>query len=521
MALLSGVTPPAQAAPKSDEAILEYIRRTWPVLTRSNRTLATSAVDPKFHPEPGGRWPVYVSPLEDREKVEAQLRGEMDPGDLRLIDLRALPSLSLPDHSPEPGLLYLPRPYVVPGGRFNEMYGWDSYFIVRGLLRDGLVEQARDIVDDMLYEIRNYGKILNANRSYYLTRSQPPFLTGMILAVYRRTHDLKWMEDSVPAVEAYYNYWISEPHVTPSTGLSRYFDLGEGPAPEVIASERDPGGVTHYDRVLEYFRKHRIDDYDISLYYDAKAHRLTPMFYKGDRSMRESGFDPSARFGPFSVDIIHYNPVCLNSLLYLMESQTAELLRDIPARAGEAAVWRKRAQDRAALINALMWNVRDGLYEDYDFTRQRTRRYPFLTAFYPLWAGIASSRQAARVVANLTLFERAGGLQTSTTESGDQWDAPFGWAPLELIAVEGLRRYGYRMEADRISNNFLSMVVEQYHGTGMILEKYDVVRRSAELNREIRFGYHTNEAGFGWTNAVFTNLLDALPTVQRNQILAE
>ena len=157
-----------------------------------------------------------------------------------------------------------------------------------------------------------------------------------------------------------------------------------------------------------------------------------------------------------------------------------------------------------------MWNEHDGLYEDYDFTRRRTRRYPFLTTFYPLWVGIASSEQAARVVANLPLFERAGGLQTSTTTSGDQWDAPFGWAPLQLIAVEGLRRYGYGAEADRISNKFLAMVLAWYRSKGMILEKYDVVRRSIEVDREIRFGYHSNEAGFGWTNAVFTNLLDAL-----------
>jgi alpha,alpha-trehalase len=516
VAILSVVSPAAQAEPKSGEPILQYIKRTWTVLTRSNRTLATSAADPKFHPESGGRWPVYISAIEDRAKVEAQLRDEIAPGDLRLIDLRTLPVLS-----PQAGLLYLPRPYVVPGGRFNEMYGWDSYFIVRGLLRDGLVAEAKSMVDDMLYEIRYYGRILNANRSYYLTRSQPPFLTGMILAVYRRTHDRQWIEDSVPAIEAYYRYWISEPHLTQSTGLSRYFDLGEGPAPEVIVSERDPGGITHYDRVLDYFRKHRVEDYDVSQYYDARAHRLTALFYKGDRSMRESGFDPSARFGPFSVDIIHYNPVCLNSLLYRMESETAELLRDIPVRAGEAAVWQKRAQDRAALINALMWNERDGLYEDYDFTQRRTRRYPFLTAFYPLWAGIASSAQVARVAANLPLFERAGGLQTSTTESGDQWDAPFGWAPLELIAVEGLRRYGYRADADRISIKFLAMVAEQYRRSGTIVEKYDVVRRSIELNREIRFGYHTNEAGFGWTNAVFTSLLDALPTEQQNRILAK
>jgi alpha,alpha-trehalase len=521
MAILSVNAPAQQTVLRHNEPILDYIKRTWAVLTRSNRTLATSAIDPKFHPEPGGRWPVYISAAEDRVRIEAQLRAEISPGDLRLIDLRTLPELTpqTEEHLPVPGLLYLPQPYVVPGGRFNEMYGWDSYFIVRGLLRDGLVEQAKNVVDDFLYEIRYYGKILNANRSYYLTRSQPPFLTGMLLAVYKSTQDRQWIESAMPAVEAYYRYWTTEPHLTPSTGLSRYFDLGNGPAPEVIASERSASGLTHYDLVLRYFRSHRVKDYDVSQYYDAKTNRLTPLFYKGDRSMRESGFDPSARFGPFSVDIIHYDPVCLNSLLYLMENETAELLEDISPGAADAAMWRKRARDRANLINKLMWNERDGLYEDYDFVQQRTRHYPFLTTFYPLWAGIASAQQAARVAANLPLFERAGGLQTSVTESGDQWDAPFGWAPLEWIAVEGLRRYGYRSEADRISEKFLSMIAEQYRERGALLEKYDVVRRSAELNREVRFGYRTNEAGFGWTNAVFTCLLEALPPEERTRIL--
>lgn len=509
---------PSAAPARRDrgETILDYIARTWTTLTRSNRTLASSAVDPKFQPEPGGRWPVYISATENRAKVEDHLRKAITPDDLRRIDLRVLPAS--PENAP-PGLLYLPKPYVVPGGRFNEMYGWDSYFIVRGLLRDGLITEARNMVDDFLYEVRNYGKILNANRSYYLTRSQPPFLTGMIQAVYQRTHDLQWIQDALPDIETYYNYWTTGPHLTPSTGLSRYFDTGEGPAPEVISSERGPRGSTHYDEVREYFRRNAVAAYDVSQYYDARTNSLTPLFYKGDRSMRESGFDPSGRFGPFSVDIIHYDPVCLNSLLYLMETQTAELLMEIPAKANQAPVWLKRARRRAELINTLTWNEHDGLYEDYDFVHGKTRRYPFLTTFYPLWAGIATRQQAARIVENLPLFERRGGLQTSTTETGDQWDAPFGWAPLELIAVEGLRRYGYRKEADRISENFLSMVAQQYRTSGQILEKYDVVRRSAELNREVRFGYRTNEAGFGWTNAVFTTLLDALPPGPRSQVL--
>jgi alpha,alpha-trehalase len=296
----------------------------WGVLTRSNRNLASAAVDPKFEPLPNGRWPVYVPAVEDARLLEGQLRREMAPGDFEKIEIRKLPADLAAIK--EQGLLYLPRPYVVPGGRFNEMYGWDSYFIQLGLLRDNEVALAKDMADNFLYEIRNYGKILNANRTYYLTRSQPPFLTQMLLGVYQRNKDRKWLADAVPAIESYYRFWTSEPHLTPATGLSRYYDLGDGPAPESVSAERDAQGLTHYDRVEEYYRTHKVADYEVGEFFDQKRNILTDLFYKGDRSMRESGFDPSNRFGPFSVDIIHYDPVCLNSLLYLMERQTAEIL---------------------------------------------------------------------------------------------------------------------------------------------------------------------------------------------------
>jgi alpha,alpha-trehalase len=234
--------------------------------------------------------------------------------------------------------------------------------------------------------------------------------------------------------------------------------------------------------------------------------------------MRESGFDPSGRFGPFSIDIIHYNPVCLNTLLYLMESQMAEIMR-ILNREGDAAVWGERAARRAARINHLMWDDADGFYYDYDFVHRRVRRYPFLTTFYPLWAGIASANQAQRVVRNLHVFEQPGGLQTSPLRTGDQWDAPFGWAPLQWIAVEGLRRYGYKSEADRVAEKFLSLVQQEFVRYGAIEEKYDVVRRKSDVSKSLRFGYRTNEAGFGWTNAVFTALFDKLTPSDQQKLL--
>ena len=479
--------------------IRAYIAGTWDTLTRSNRDLAKAAVDPKFPAPADGRWPVYVSARTDRAAVEAALEREMLPGTSGRIAVRNLPPD--PAGAVEPGLLYLPKPYVVPGGRFNEMYGWDSYFILLGLVADGRLDLARAMNDNFLYEIREYGRILNANRTYYLTRSQPPFLTRMLLEVYGADHDKAALGRALPEVLACYRLWTTEPHLTPESGLARYWDFGEGPAPEVLSAEKDDKGRTHYELVQDYFRTHKIADYDVSEYYDAKAGRLTPLFYKGDRSNRESGFDPSNRFGPFNIDIVHYNPVCLNSLVYLMEMDIAQIL-DTIGRPGESGPWRARASERAARVNRLMWDAKDGLYYDYDFVHKRVRRYPYLTTFYPLWAGFASKDQAAGVARNLKKFERPGGLETSTFESGNQWDAPFGWAPLELIAVEGLRRYGFREDADRISRNFVSMVEEEYRKTGIIVEKYDVVRRGTEVSAAIRFGYRTNEPGFGWTNGV-------------------
>jgi alpha,alpha-trehalase len=513
----SQAQPQPQPQPQH-EPILAYIKKTWAVLTRSNHTLATAAVDPKFHADPDGRWPIYVSRSEDLRRIARQIRQELSPAAFAKIELRALPDD--PSKLDEPGLLYLPHPYVVPGGRFNEMYGWDSFFIQTGLLRDGELDLAKDMADNFLYEIREYGKILNANRTYYLTRSQPPFLTEMLLGVYSKTKDRKWLADSVPALEKYYRFWTTEPHLTPSTGLARYYDLGEGPAPEVLSSEKDAQGRNHYELIKEYYRTHKISDYDIGEYFDAKRDVLTTLFYKGDRSMRESGFDPSDRFGKFNVDIIHYNPVCLNSLLYLMESQTAEILR-ILDRAADAATWEKRAQDRAGRINQLMWDEQAGLYFDYEFVHHRLRHYPYLTTFYPLWAGIATKEQAAAVTRNLPMFERPGGFETSTNASGNQWDAPFGWAPIEMIAVEGLRRYGYDAEANRISREFLSLVLEQYQQSGIIVEKYDVVRRTSRVSGEIHFGYSSNEAGFGWTNGVFTRLFDQLPPEEQARLLGK
>ncbi len=503
-------------SPERIAAVREYIKRGWTTLTRSNGDLLKAAPDPKMHLAPGARWPVYVSAREDRARVQAALLTALAADDVAKIELRTLPATGkVTQH----GLLYLPRPYVVPGGRFNEMYGWDSYFILVGLLRDGETARAKDMVDNFLYEIDQYGTILNANRTYYLSRSQPPFLTRMILGVYEQTGDRDWLRSTLPAIDRYYRFWTSAPHLVASTGLSRYYDLGDGPAPEVLSDERDAEGRTHYDRVREYYKTHDVTDYDERMYYDAKADRLTPLFYKGDRSMRESGFDPSNRFGPFAVDIIHYVPVCLNSLLYKMERDAADI-DSILGLGPKALVWEQRAAARRAAMDRYLWDEKDGLYYDYDFQTRKRRHYEFATTFYPLWAGSASPAQAARVAANLPRFEAPGGVRTSNTVSGNQWDAPFGWAPLQMIPVTGLRNYGYDEDASRLSRRFIGLVTKEFEEHAAIVEKYDLERRESDVSAGIKFGYSANQVGFGWTNGAFLDLLAGLEAANRRPAAA-
>lgn len=486
------------------EAVRAYIKQTWQTLSRSESHILDSARDSKIDHHPGTPWLVYVSPQEELSKVEKSLRQALTPEELKQIELRILPAES--DQIQEHGLLYLPHDYVVPGGRFNEMYGWDSYFIQLGLLRDGELAMAKSLVDQLIYEIEHYGTILNANRTYMLNRSQPPVLTRMVLNVYEQTRDREWLRSLLPEIEGHYFFWTVPPHLNQATGLSHYNALGEGPAPEVVVSERDETGLTHYDRVRQYYRKFNVEDYDVSLYYDRENDCLTDLFYKGDRSMRESGFDPTNRFGPFSVDIIHYAPVCLNVLLYQMELDIAKI-NTIIGHEYSNAYWQRHAQHRRDLIDKFLWDEQAGLYFDYNFRTGQRREYEYATTFYPLWAGLASEYQARRVVDNLDKFEAPGGLLTSTHISGNQWDAPFGWAPLHLIAVEGLRRYGYEQEAKRIAYKFIKLVVQEFEKTGTIVEKYDVEKCSADVSDEIFFGYSSNEIGFGWTNGVFLELL--------------
>ena len=531
------------AAPAGDpngqglKPILDYISSAWDTLTRS-MTECQSIVDPKITEAPVLYLPKELAEPAAVQKLATDCNVRVEHLPVEIHQLGEIDTSKIQPH----GLLYLENKYVVPGGRFNEMYGWDSYFIVRGLLRAGRVELARGMVNNFFFEIEHYGAMLNANRTYYLTRSQPPFLSSMFVEVYKASHkeasqpsdaDRAWLERAYADLNKDYEMWTRDPHLAGQTGLSRYFDFGEGPPAEAV---KDESGF--YRKVADYFFFHpgEADDYIVETRPGAtqpvagaayslqvcdvpmtmsrpecetsQQFKLSADYYKGDRSMRESGFDVSFRFGPFSAATHHYAPVCLNSLLYKTEKDLEQISLWL-GHNDDAKKWSKRAEERKKLITHYLWNEEQGLFFDFDFMTRRMSKYKYASTFYPLWAGLATPAQAKAVAGNLKAFEQPGGLPMSTTETGAQWDLPYGWGNIEMLAVEGLRRYGYNSDADRISYEFLSTVAENFRRDGNIREKYNVVTKSSEAHAEL--GYHMNVVGFGWTNAAFLELLHALP----------
>jgi len=537
----AGAQQTAAAPAAATKPMLDYIANGWDTLTRSMDNCST-IVDPKLTGKSILYVPAdYVVPASVKN-LEQKCGVEVKPLPKVIHQLGEIDANTI---SPQ-GLLYLDHPYVVPGGRFNEMYGWDSYFIIRGLLRSGRVELARGMVENFYFEIEHYGAVLNANRTYYLSRSQQPYLSSMIMAVYQAEKakgrdDRAWLEHGYGFAVRDHDMWLRPEMRTGDTGLSRYYDFGEGPAPESLKDETD-----HYRKVVEYFLKHpeqsagrfverqprettelgpgtiytlRLCNLPLTMERtrceELKEFTLSANVYKGDRAMRESGFDISFRFGPFGVDTHHYHAVCLNSLLFKSEMDLAEM-SEILGRKADAEAWQQKAAARRMAVNKYLWNESKGEFFDYDFTKDVRSTYEYLTTYYPLFAGLASDAQAKAAVANLKSFEQPGGAVMSPYKSGAQWDYPYAWAPTQMVLVDGLRRYGFKEDADRIAFKFAEMIAENYAKQGYIVEKYDAVTRSTDS--AVTSGYSINVIGFGWTNAAYLEFMEDLPEEKRAEL---
>jgi alpha,alpha-trehalase len=518
-------TPPADPAKTRT-----YIERAWTTLTRSMQDCAALS-DPKVAAQP-------VLYIPAQFPIPAELS---EVGKRCQVTVRSLPHVihQLGDvdatRLPVQGLLYLPNAYVVPGGFFNEMYGWDSYFIVLGLLADQRGALARDMVDNALFEVEYYGGVLNANRTYYLSRSQPPLLSAMIAMLLEDTASFPsaaakhaWLAHAYPLAVRNHAIWMRPEHHAGATGLARYQDLGSGPVLEARDSE-------FYRRVIEWLRAHPDEDpgYLVkgSEHPDAAealrlaaescdvrasqvcatawvgGYRLSADYYHGDRAMRESGFDINFHFGPFGGSTHHYAAVGLNSLLYRYELDLADFAHQL-GKTADAERWTRMASARKQAIDRYLWRSERSLYEDFDFVAGRHSGYPYLTTYYPLWAGAASASQAASVRNRLPVFERLGGLSMDDRPSGAQWDDPFGWAPTNWLAVCGLEIYGFRGDAERLAGKFTATIDRSYATDGTIREKYNMALGNADV--QVTTGYTQNVVGFGWTNGVYLKLRELL-----------
>ena len=522
--------------------IATYIHASWSQLQRS-MTDCKSLIDPKTRTAPVLYLPENLPEPASVRLLQAAcgVHAEHLP---KRIDR---PGALMPSEIPTPGLLYLPHPYIVPGGRFNEQYGWDSYFILLGLVHDEHLDLARGMVENFFFEIEHYGNLLNANRTYFLTRSQPPLLSSMIRMVYDadvsatpqsyRKADA-WLADAYGYAVKDHALWLSPEHAAGDTGLARYHDLGEGPVPEMADASTyypdiirwllaHPGVKTDYlvdgPAALELPSKNSLAGVfpstaalaalaqtscdaarsEVCAHAHVGTHWLSRSFYGGDRAMRESGFDTTFRFGPFSGSTQQFAPVGLNALLYKYELDLAWMAGHLHKPA-EAARWKQQAAARKSAMNTYLWDARKGLYFDYNFVSHTQSTYNYITTFYPLWAGAASVAQARAVSANLPLFLKPGGVAMSTTDSGVQWDLPYGWAPTTYFAVAGLERAGADAQARTVAQRFLRTVENGYAHDGTIREKYNVVSSNADV--QVSTGYKQNVIGFGWTNGVYLKL---------------
>jgi alpha,alpha-trehalase len=458
----------------------------------------------------------YYHKLENSFPIEAiKLPEDISPAYVKTLNTRpGILSLKLEEKNSEiKGV-----PFVVPGGRFNEMYGWDSYFESVGLILDGKVDLAKAMADNFQYEIEYYGKILNANRSYYLNRTQPPFYSSLIREVYEVTHDKHWLNDHLKtAIKEYETVWMVQDNRLTETGLNRYLAGGLGMPPECEKG--------HFDVVLKPYAdslKMQLDEY-ISKYESGEIlNKDVDAYFVHDRSVRESGHDTSYRIEANCADL---NLVELNALLYKYETDFAEIIESefddtfqIDSKSYTSDYWLKLSAERKQLIDKYLWNAEKGMYFDYDFINKTQSDFVAATTFAPLWSKIATQAQAEAIVKQaIPLLKENGGIAGCTAESrgeisdnrpARQWDYPNGWAPHQMMIWRGLLNYGFTDELQELVYRWLFMITKNavdYNGT--IPEKYDVVAATHKVFAEYGnvgtdFEYITQE-GFGWMNASY------------------
>lgn len=394
-------------------------------------------------------------------------------------------------------LIPLPGPYIVPGGRFGEIYYWDSYFTMLGLSAAGQTGMIRSMVDNFAYLIDTVGFIPNGNRDYFLTRSQPPFFAAMVELLAEEVGDdhIGVYLDYLPHLEKEYAFWMN--------GMGQL--SAEQPAVQHVVRLDDGSILNRYWDAGDYPREEmHHDDVETA----KQAGRPAAELYRDLRSACESGWDFSSRWfaDPQRLETVQTTqiiPVDLNALLYNLERQLARA-HELNADIDRAQAYLERAEARRQALLRYCWDEEKGFFQDYNFVAGEFTGQLSLAGLYPLFFEMALPEQA-RSVAAVTEhdFLRPGGLRSTLTTNGQQWDAPNGWAPLQWIAIRGLRNYGQVELANEIKQRWVALNTKVYKSTGKMVEKYNV----ENLDLEAGGGEYPVQDGFGWTNGVLLRLL--------------
>ena len=392
-------------------------------------------------------------------------------------------------------LLTLPRKYVVPGGRFDEQFYWDSYFIMLGLAADNRWDLIESMMGNYAHMLRKFGYIPTANRTYLLSRSQPPYFALMVRLLASRRGRTRTYLEYLPYMLSEYRFWMKGMaklsikntayarvvRMPDGSLLNRYFDNKSTPRPESLREDRETA--------------HSHDD-EARTYLDLRA-------------AAESGWDFSSRWfkDPRDIKTIQTTsiiPIDLNCLLYMLEQTIADSYRAMKSSL-LAKKFQDRAEKRASAIQKYCWNESRGLFADYNVFEGEMTQHDTLASVYPLYVRIATKEQAHRVAKRLEQdFLKQGGLLTTLLDTGEQWDAPNGWAPLQWTAIIGLRNYGFNELADEIKRRWVATNQKVYASEQKLIEKYDVTSDSGKGGG----GEYPLQDGFGWTNGVLATLLD-------------
>ena len=388
----------------------------------------------------------------------------------------------------------LPHPYIVPGGRFNEIYYWDSYFTMLGLQVSGHTDVIKSMVDNFSYLIDILGFIPNGNRTYFKGRSQPPFYAMMVRVLAEQLGEQIYVE-YLPYLEKEYHFWMEGECVINAENptikrlvrlsenevLNRYWDEYDTPRPEMYGTDVEEAQHTN---------------------------REPSQLYRDLRSACESGWDFSSRWLRDAQDLatIHATeiiPVDLNCLLYNLE-ETIALGYQLSGNTERYEYYTIQALKRKNAILKYCWNSTTNFFHDYDFVKQEHKSVLSLAGLFPLFFKIATPLQAGEcAIAIQRDFLKAGGVISTTNTTAQQWDAPNGWAPLQWITIQGLRNYKHHELANAIKENWVNLNVKIYKKTGKMLEKYNVVN----IDLETGGGEYPVQDGFGWTNGVLLRLL--------------